>query len=146
HCYLADFGLTQSAAHEGPADGQMLGTVDYVSPEQIRGDTLDGRADQYSLACLMFECLTGTLPHGQRSEVAALFAHLEEPTPHAPERNGALPAAIDPVIERGMAKEPAERFESCADLVMAAEDALGLSAPPAEGGRRAWAAIAAAAA
>ena len=62
HCYLADFGLTQSAAHEGPADGQMLGTVDYVSPEQIRGDTLDGRADQYSLACLMFECLTGTLP------------------------------------------------------------------------------------
>ena len=137
HCYLADFGLTQSAAHDGPADGQMLGTVDYISPEQIRGDTIDGRADQYSLACLMFECLTGTLPHGQRSEVAALFAHLEEPTPSASERGAGLPAAIDPVLRRGMAKEPGERFGSCAELVEAAGGALGL-ALGASRNRRGW--------
>ncbi len=138
HCYLADFGLTQSAAHDGPADGQMLGTVDYVSPEQIRGDTLDGRADQYSLACLMFECLTGSLPHGQRSEVAALFAHLEEPTPKASERGTDLPSAIDPVLERGMAKDPEERFETCAGLVDAAQQALGLAPEPAGGSLRRW--------
>src|SRR5262249_47536317 len=81
-------------------------------------------------ACLMFECLTGSLPHGQRSEVAALFAHLEEPTPKASERGGGLPAAIDPVLERGMAKDPGDRFESCAALVEEAGESLRLSAPP----------------
>jgi YVTN family beta-propeller protein len=133
HCYLADFGLTQSATHDGPADGQLLGTVDYISPEQIRGDTLDGRADQYSLACLMFECLTGTLPHRNRSEVGTLFAHLEEPVPRASDRAAGLPQAIDGVLERGMAKEPADRFESCSALVAAAREELGLAeqGPPA---------------
>jgi YVTN family beta-propeller protein len=126
HCYLADFGLTQSAAHRGPADGQLLGTVDYVSPEQIRGDEIDGRADQYGLACLMFQCLTGTLPHRHRSEVATLYAHLERAPARATDRRPALPAAINPVLERGMAKEPEDRFESCAALVAAAEKALGL--------------------
>jgi serine/threonine protein kinase len=62
HCYLADFGLTQSASDRGPADGSLMGTLDYVAPEQIRGDEIDGRADQYALACLLFECLTGSLP------------------------------------------------------------------------------------
>jgi serine/threonine protein kinase len=61
HCYLADFGLTQSASERGPTDGQFMGTVAYVAPEQIRGEKVDGRADQYGLACLMFECLTGTV-------------------------------------------------------------------------------------
>jgi serine/threonine protein kinase len=126
HCYLADFGLTQSATHDGPADGHLLGTVDYVAPEQIRGGTLDGRADQYSLACLMFECLTGTLPHRHRSEVGTLFAHLEEPVPQATDRDAELPGGIDAVLERGMAKEPADRYESCSALVAAAQAALGL--------------------
>ena len=72
HCYLADFGLTQSASDRGPADGQFMGTIDYVSPEQIRGEQLDGKADQYGLACLLFECLTGTVPYRRRSDVAAI--------------------------------------------------------------------------
>jgi serine/threonine protein kinase len=79
YAYLADFGLTQTPATAGPADGQFMGTVDYVAPEQIRGDVVDGRADQYALGCLLFECLTGSLPFRDRSEVAAIFAHLEEP-------------------------------------------------------------------
>ena len=62
HAYLADFGLTQSIAEAGPADGSLMGTVDYVAPEQIRGDQVDGRADVYALGCLLFESLTGTLP------------------------------------------------------------------------------------
>src|SRR4051794_3439398 len=126
HAYLADFGLTQSTAERGPADGQFMGTVDYVAPEQIRGDDVDGRADQYGLACLVFECLTGTLPFRHASDVAAIFAHLEEPPPAASERRLGLPTALDGVLARGMAKEPDERFGSCAELVGAARDALGL--------------------
>ena len=66
HCYLADFGLTQSAAERGPADGQFMGTVDYVSPEQIRGDAVDGRADQYALGVPAVR-----VPHGHRAVSAA---------------------------------------------------------------------------
>ena len=126
HCYLADFGLTQSASQRGPTDGQFMGTVAYVAPEQIRGDKVDGRTDLYGLACLMFECLTGGVPYGDRSEVAAIFAHLEEPIPSASERRPGLPPAIDAVLERGMAKDPRDRFESCGALVAAAADALEL--------------------
>ena len=126
HCYLADFGLTQSASERGPADGQFMGTIDYVSPEQIRGERLDGRADQYGLACLMFECLTGTLPFRRRSDVAAIFAHLEEPVPAASEREPRLPASLDAVLARGMAKRQEERYASCAALVAAAREPLGL--------------------
>jgi YVTN family beta-propeller protein len=133
HAYLADFGLTHSPATAGPADGQFMGTVDYVAPEQIRGDVIDGRADQYALGCLLFECLTGSLPFRDRSEVAAIFAHLEEPPPLASERHEALPSAVDGVLARGMAKEPEERFDSCRELVAATHDALGLAPPP---GRR----------
>ena len=133
HCYLADFGLTQSASERGPADGQFMGTVAYVSPEQIRGDAVGGAADQYSLACLVFECLTGTVPYGDRSEVAAIFAHLEEPIPSPSERGAELPPAIDSVLARGMAKDPADRYESCGALVAAAAEALDVhpSTPPA---------------
>jgi YVTN family beta-propeller protein len=137
HCYLADFGLTQSASQQGPADGQFMGTVDYISPEQIRGETLDGRADQYGLACLMFECLTGTVPYRQSSEVAALFAHLEEPVPRASERGTGLPTEIDAVFDRAMAEDREERFSSCSELVGATREALGLSAEDAaKPGRR----------
>jgi YVTN family beta-propeller protein len=125
HCYLADFGLTQSATERGPTDGQFMGTVAYVSPEQIRGEQVDGRADQYGLACLIFECLTGSVPYGSRSEVATIFAHLQEPVPKPSERAD-LPAALDEVIARGMAKAPDDRYESCTALVEAATDALEL--------------------
>jgi YVTN family beta-propeller protein len=127
HAYLADFGLVQSGG--GEADGQFMGTVDYVAPEQIRGDALDGRADQYALGCLLFECLTGTLPFPRGSDVAAIYAHLEEPPPRAGERREGLPAALDGVLERAMAKEPAERYGTCAELVEAARAALGLAEP-----------------
>lgn len=126
HCYLADFGLTRSISSADAPDGQMVGTIDYVAPEQVRGDTVDGRADQYALACLMFECLTGTLPYGSRSDVATLFSHLEEDPPRASERRPELPAALDGVLARAMAKEPAERFASCGDLVEAASEELGI--------------------
>ena len=138
HAYLADFGLTQTPAGAGPADGQLMGTVDYVAPEQIRGDVVDGRADQYALGCLLFECLTGSLPFRDRSEVAAIFAHLEEPAPVASERHEALPPAVDAVLARAMAKEPEQRFDSCRELVAATHDALGLAPPPPPPRRARW--------
>jgi YVTN family beta-propeller protein len=130
HCYLADFGVTQSASERGPADGQFLGTVAYVSPEQVRGDRVTGRSDQYGLACLVFECLTGTVPYGSRSDVAVIFAHLEEPVPSACGRRSELPAEIDAVLARGMAKDPDERYESCGAFVAAAAQALQLQPQP----------------
>ena len=98
HAYLADFGLTQSVSDRGPTDGHLMGSVDYVAPEQIRGDEVDGRADVYALGCLLFEGLTGTLPFAGASDVAVVFAHLDEAPPAASSRNPALPAALDEVL------------------------------------------------
>ena len=126
HAYLADFGLTQSAAERGPAEGQLMGTLEYVAPEQIRGDEVDGRADVYALGCLLFETLTGTLPFAGMSDVALIYAHLEMPPPRATERRPELPEAVDAVLARAMAKDPDDRQERCGTLVSELEDALGL--------------------
>ena len=127
HCYLADFGLTQSMAAQGQTtDGSLLGTLDYVAPEQIRGGDVDGRADVYSLGCLLFECLTGEVPFARPSEVATLYAHLEDEPPRPSERRPELPVELDDVLGRSMAKEPDERQPTCAALVAEARIALGL--------------------
>ena len=80
HVYLADFGLTRRLADPKrlTVEARSLGTVDYVAPEQIRGEEVDGRADIYSLGCLLYECLTGGPPFPRVSDAAVLFAHLEE--------------------------------------------------------------------
>lgn len=127
HCYLADFGLTQSASDRGPVDGQFMGTVDYVAPEQIRGEEVDGRADQYALGCLVFELLTGTLPFVAGSDVAVVFAHLQEAPPRATHRSADLPAAVDGVLQRALAKDPGERYDGCREFVDAAAAALGVA-------------------
>src|SRR3954470_952871 len=136
HAYLADFGLTRSTSDRGPADARFTGTVDYVAPEQIRGDAVDGRADEYGLACLLFECLTGTVPYRSASGVGALFAHLEEPVPRVGERRVGLPADLDGVFARALAKDPADRFATCTAFVDEARAALALDAAPGGGSRR----------
>jgi len=128
HVYLADFGLTQSASDSGPTDGQLMGTADYVAPEQIRGDDVDGRADVYALGCLLFETLTGTLPFSGASDVALVYAHLETEPPRASEREPGLPAAVDDALRRAMAKDRDERQDTCRQLVDEAQAALGLVA------------------
>ena len=131
HAYLADFGLTKRLSEGGglSEDGQLIGTVDYVAPEQITGEEIDGRADVYSLGCLLFECLSGHPPFRHDSDIAVLFAHLEEPPPRLSDRRPELPQALDPVIDRALAKEPDSRYQTCHDLVSDARDALGLAAP-----------------
>ncbi len=142
HAYLADFGLTQSASERGPADGQLMGTIDYVAPEQIRGDRVDGRADQYALACLLYECLTGSLPFAGDSDVATIFAHLEEAAPPPSSVRPELPVELDPVLARALAKEPDERYGSCGAFVAAARQALGADVGRERAPRRAALALA----
>jgi serine/threonine protein kinase len=128
HVYLSDFGLTKSASDRSAhtLTGRVIGTVDYAAPEQIRGEPVDGRADVYSLGCLLYECLTGEVPLPRDSELAALWAHVHEQPAKASERNRDLPPAIDRVVAAALAKEPGDRYSTCVDLVEAARDALGL--------------------
>jgi DNA-binding beta-propeller fold protein YncE len=120
HVYLADFGLTRRITESGGL-GPSLGTPAYAAPEQIEGAEVDGRADVYSLACLLYECLAGEVPFRRDSELAVLWAQVNEPPP----RLGAYPA-LDPVLAKALAKDPQERYASCLELVEAAREALGL--------------------
>ena len=130
HVYLADFGITKRVSEEAEVGdgGRLLGTIDYVAPEQIAGEEIDGRTDVYSLGCVLYECLIGEPPFRRDSDVAVVFAHLEAeppaPSAHRPE----LPAALDAVIARALAKEPEQRYPSCrefarAGLAVAVEEA-----------------------
>src|ERR671937_2496922 len=131
HCYLADFGLSTSASDRSVGDArQIVGTIDYVAPEQIRGAEVDGRADVYSLACLLYESLTGDVPFRHVSDAAVIYAHLEEPPPKASGRGAALGPELDAVLARGMAKAPEERWETCAALVQAVRSTVGGEAMP----------------
>jgi streptogramin lyase len=131
HCYLADFGITTRAGERPSVDvsQRLLGTLAYVAPEQVRGDPVDGRADVYSLGCLLFECLTGEVPFVRDSDIAVVFAHLEEPPPRPSEHVQDMPGELDAVIAKALAKQPDERYSSCGELVDDARRALALDAP-----------------
>ena len=132
HCYLADFGLTKQAASISglTGTGELVGTVAYVSPEQIRGEAVDGRADVYALGCVLYECLAGASPFARESEVATLWAHVNDVPPSASTYRTELGGAIDTVLARALAKAPAERQQSCRELLVAAREALGVSGAP----------------
>jgi hypothetical protein len=131
HVYLADFGLTRRLEEQGSqaGEGQSIGTPAYIAPEQIEGNSVDGRADVYSLGCVLFECLTGHAPFPRDSPLAVAWAHLEEEPPSASEISPELPEAIDAVLDKAMAKEPEERYPTCTALIATAEDALGFRRP-----------------
>jgi WD40 repeat protein/tRNA A-37 threonylcarbamoyl transferase component Bud32 len=122
HVYLADFGLTKRVSEEPGIgdDGHLLGTLDYVAPEQIAGDEIDGRADVYSLGCVLYECLVGEPPFRRDSDLAVVFAHLETESPAPSAQRPELPAALDAVIARALAKEPDRRYPSCREFAEAA--------------------------
>jgi WD40 repeat protein/tRNA A-37 threonylcarbamoyl transferase component Bud32 len=122
HIYLADFGLTRLVSEETGIgdDGHLLGTIDYVAPEQIAGEEIDGRADVYSLGCVLYECLIGQPPFRRDSHVAVVFAHLETESPAPSEQRPELPPALDAVVARALAKEPEQRYPSCREFARAA--------------------------
>ncbi len=125
HAYLADFGLLKSVDEVRlTSTGQFIGTIDYVAPEQIQGEPATGVSDSYSLAGVLYECLTGEVPFPKPNEAATLHAHLVHPPPSVSERRPDLPAALDEVIARGMAKDPQARPDTATELITQASRAL----------------------
>jgi len=126
HAYLTDFGLTKRMDQATDVSaltstGAFVGTLDYVAPEQIRGDRLDARTDVYALGCVLYEMLGDQAPFGDREEkVAKIYAHLQD----EPRPLGAKLAQFDPVLSRAMAKAADQRFPSAGDLARAATAAL----------------------
>jgi serine/threonine-protein kinase len=133
-CYLGDFGLTKRTGSLSGVSvtGNIVGTLEYVAPEQITGDPLDEHSDVYSLGCVLYECLTGQAPFPRATDVALLWAHVhEEPTPPSKARLE-LPKELDTVLTRALAKEPRRRYRSAGELIAATRSALRLDdAPPA---------------
>src|SRR3954471_23061934 len=126
--YVIDFGLGKAPQTDEQGltkPGQFVGTIDYTAPEQITQEQeLTGKVDQYSLACLLYEMLTGEVPFRKKRDVEVIMAHVGEPPPKPSEKRKGLPEAIDAVVARGMAKDPAERYETCTALFEAASEAL----------------------
>ena len=139
--YVCDFGLARHVSSVGSLTGDrgFLGTIDYVAPEQIRGRPVDGRADVYALACVLFECLAGTRPFERESELAVVFAHLNDEPPRLSDHRPDLPPALGDVLARALAKVPEARYETCSDFVDTARAAL---AGGARGRRLGWRSIA----
>lgn len=130
HAFLCDFGITKEA--EAPAltqTGFAPGTRAYMAPERYRGDAHEGAADQYSLACVAFELLTARRPFPADTEEALMYKHLNEKPPAASSVIPALGKKVDAVLAKGMAKDPASRYASCAAFTDALHLALAGRAP-----------------
>ncbi len=128
--YLVDFGIARSMAAGSAITGTgvPVGTVAYMAPERFQPDgVVDHRADVYSLACLLYQCLTGSAPFPDENPLALMQAHLHREPPRLTDRRPDLPRAFDHVIATGMAKHPGDRYETAGALAVAARHAL---APP----------------
>jgi serine/threonine protein kinase len=119
--FLSDFGLTKPVA-EGESGqhltraGFFVGTPEYAAPEQMEGQEVDGRADQYSLACVLYECLAGQLPFTRASTASLIVAHMTEPRPSIRAVRPDLPEEVDAVLQKAMASNRADRYENCDDI------------------------------
>ena len=128
HCYLTDFGLSKNPSKDSAAltaVGDFVGTLLYTAPEQVLTDDVDYRVDIYSVGCILYEILSGEPPFLCEQDADLLQAHVSEPPPKLTALQPDLPSAVDDVIARAMAKEPADRYASCMQLVEAARTALG---------------------
>jgi len=128
HVYLADFGLSKAGSPSVrlTRTGMFLGTVAYMAPEQIEGREVDGRTDQYALACSAFELLSGVVPFERDQDMAVIYAHLSLPPPSLASRRPDLPSAADDVLARAMAKVPQDRYPSCREFADALRQTFGL--------------------
>jgi len=132
HAFLADFGLAKpnAEASEHTLPGEVLGTVDYMAPEQINGDPVDRRADVYSFGCMVYRCLTGEPPYQRETRTATLLAHANAPLPVPSDVIAGLPEPLDVVVARALAKAPDKRAPSAGALMRwaATQPGLGVAA------------------
>ena len=128
HAYLADFGLSKRALSVSAltSTGQFLGTLDYIAPEQIEARAVDGRTDEYALACSAFTMLTGQPPFVRDESVAVMWAQISATPPTLTSRRPDLPAAADEVIVKALAKIPTDRYATCPEFALALRRACGL--------------------
>ncbi len=128
HVYLSDFGVARGMLSSSGLTraGQFLGTPDYAAPEQINGRDVDGRADQYALACVTYTLLSGSVLFRREVPMAVLYAHLSVPPPRLTSVRPELPGAVNQVLARALSKEPEDRYDSCGDFADALREALGL--------------------
>jgi serine/threonine protein kinase len=129
---VTDFGIARSLepADELTETGTLLGTSDYIAPEQATGQPVDERSDQYSLGVLLYELLTGEVPYPGETFMAVAMRHVRDPVPSVRERRADVPAEVDAIVARAMAKRPEDRFPSMEAMMAAieaclAEDAAG---------------------
>jgi len=128
HVYLSDFGLTKGSwsSTSLTAAGHFMGTLDYSAPEQIRGQQVDARTDEYALACVAFVLLSGQPPFHRNEAMAVMYAHLSMPPPTLTSLRPELPPEVDEIMRRALAKAPEDRYPSCGEFADALRIALGL--------------------
>jgi ABC-type branched-subunit amino acid transport system substrate-binding protein/predicted Ser/Thr protein kinase len=126
HAYLTDFGITKQIGGASTDTGRVVGTLDYLAPEQIRGEPVDARTDSYALGCVLYECLAGKPPFRRDSEAATMWAHMQDEPPPVRGR-----ARLDAVLRKALAKDREDRYATCGQLIEAAAAALGLEVPTA---------------
>jgi serine/threonine-protein kinase len=129
HVYLSDFGLSKQSLGTSAAltsQGQFLGTLNYVAPEQIEGRPVDGRTDEYALACSAFEMLASQPPFRRDDSLATMWAQLSDPPPSLTGTRPDLPTAVDGVIARALSKAPDDRYGTCLEFATALRQACGI--------------------
>ncbi|MDQ3401961.1 MAG: serine/threonine protein kinase [Actinomycetota bacterium] len=124
--YLVDFGIARSisATNDITGTGDAVGTLAYMAPERFGSGPVDHRVDVYALACMLFQCLTGTKPFTAENAMAVMCMHITNEPPRPSEVRPGVPTGFDRVIARGMAKDPDQRFSSAGELAAAARRAL----------------------
>lgn len=127
HVFLTDFGLVKQVMTDSSASrvGQLLGSIRYMPPEQIEGRRTDGRADVYSLGCVLFECFTGHVPFERDTDVATMWAHVQDEPPRLDEHVSGIAGGASDVLARALAKDPQHRFLTCGQLIGELEKGLG---------------------
>jgi serine/threonine protein kinase/N-acetylneuraminic acid mutarotase len=126
HIYLTDFGLMKRLGSAGSLTrtGAWVGTPDYVAPEQIQAAPVDGRADVYSLGCVLYEMLTGSVAYPKDNDMAKLWAHVTDPPPSPSLKRPDLAKSFEDVVARATAKDPRERYSKASELAAAVDSAI----------------------